>query len=158
ADAVHDIAVGHGPRGGRLDERRLARGRSGMLKHEARQRDVGGVDVGKRASRHHSGRKGPEREGGRQGRTKKSGRTARPTDRIRPPSRQRDGRGFGEAFPPRRLRTMWPAPRTVKRTLALGAIAVAAAGCGSHGGPPPPYQHFVSRPDLKPSPVVSSLT
>jgi hypothetical protein len=41
----------------------------------------------------------------------------------------------------------------LKHALALAAIAVAASGCGSHVGPPPPYQHFVSRPDLRPPPV-----
>jgi hypothetical protein len=41
----------------------------------------------------------------------------------------------------------------LKHALALAAVAVAASGCGSHGGPPPPYQHLRSRPDLKPPPV-----
>jgi Arylsulfotransferase (ASST) len=41
----------------------------------------------------------------------------------------------------------------LKHALALAAVAVAASGCGSHTGPPPPYQHFVSRPDLKPPQV-----
>lgn len=42
------------------------------------------------------------------------------------------------------------------RRIALAAGVVAAAGCGS-GKPPPPYQHFHSRPDLKP-PLVRILT
>jgi hypothetical protein len=46
-------------------------------------------------------------------------------------------------------------PRTPR--LAVAALAVAAAGCGSTNGPPPPYQHFRSRPDLKP-PRVRVLT
>ena len=41
----------------------------------------------------------------------------------------------------------------MKHALALAAVAAAASGCGSHGSTPPPYQHFRSRPDLKPPPV-----
>jgi hypothetical protein len=55
--------------------------------------------------------------------------------------------------------------RVVRRWLAAVVIACAVAGCGHHqganvttavkhvGGPPPPTQHFVSRPDLRPPPV-----
>jgi len=55
--------------------------------------------------------------------------------------------------------------RRVKRLAALVLFAILVAGCGhkSHktaakpatkpAGPPPPTQHFVSRPDLKPPPV-----
>ena len=52
----------------------------------------------------------------------------------------------------------------IRRALAAGAIALVAAGCGHTSakvsttaqqtkGPPPPTQHFVSRPDLRPPPV-----
>jgi hypothetical protein len=37
--------------------------------------------------------------------------------------------------------------------IALAAVAASSAGCGSGAGPTPPYQHFRSRPDLKPPPV-----
>jgi hypothetical protein len=37
-----------------------------------------------------------------------------------------------------------------KRYAAVPVLVVLATGCGSHGFPPPPYKHFVSRPDLKP--------
>ena len=55
--------------------------------------------------------------------------------------------------------------RVIRRMLAAIAIAVAVAGCGhksanvattakqSAKGPPPPTQHFISRPDLRPPPV-----
>jgi Arylsulfotransferase (ASST) len=37
--------------------------------------------------------------------------------------------------------------------IPLAAVAAASAGCGGGGGPTPPFQHFRSRPDLKPPPV-----
>ena len=37
--------------------------------------------------------------------------------------------------------------------ILLAAVLAADAGCGSSHRPSPPYQHFVSRPDLKPPPV-----
>src|SRR3954464_7983356 len=37
--------------------------------------------------------------------------------------------------------------------LAVAALVVVAAGCGGTDAPPSPYQHFHSRPDLKPPPV-----
>lgn len=54
----------------------------------------------------------------------------------------------------------------IRRALALAAVGLAAVGCGHSDhkssaqttaakpkGPPPPTQHFVSRPDLQPPPV-----
>src|SRR5919201_1160573 len=41
--------------------------------------------------------------------------------------------------------------------IAIAAALAAATGCGSTRGPSPPYEHFRSRPDLKP-PHVRVLT